>query len=85
MKEKWLIGAVILVVVPLSVLGWFIYKTTVGYSGVAADNSELAKVYAAADPDMASFYSNSVLQDLAFKQPISWHRSGGRPSVTISS
>src|ERR1035437_8663782 len=54
------------------------------HRGVAADVAGLSAVYKTAGHSYAAFYTNSFLQRLPFNQPISWRRSDGRPSVSLT-
>jgi hypothetical protein len=80
-----IIRVVILVVSACVLFVVVAYTTLNGHSGEAANVAGLGRVYKAAGPGYAGFFTNSFLHKLPFTEPISWERSGGRASVSLAS
>jgi hypothetical protein len=78
---------VIIIFAAAGILFYFahwVYVGLRGYRGVAANTEVLADVYHAADPDLASFYTDSYVRRIPFVEPIAWNRQVWRPSVTLT-
>jgi hypothetical protein len=79
------IALISLCLVVLCFISLWIYFGIYGYRGTAANTKELARIYEAADPNLAAFYTNTFLHKLRFTTSVRWHRAVWRPSVTITS
>lgn len=68
----------------LCYLGGCIFFGVRGHRGQAEGIQGLKKVYTAADPSLACFYTNSFPQKLKFTEPVLWRRYSWRPFVTLT-
>jgi hypothetical protein len=83
-RKPYFIAALVVCLFGGLVIVRCVFVTVMGDSGKTADAASLRKAYRRAGPQFETIYTDAFSQFVPSAGEISWRRTGGRPSVTVT-